>query len=1139
MALTTVDQLLNDIKAGKDTSSGDDWKPLADLYLEKLRQARSNGGGGSAVGAAAASSSLVSPGSAGNSKSSFPTASPKSSNGSVRTLPLAGSPPATSKAAATESPKAAARTLRSSSVDLDHLEAETQRLAEEFGLVVAAASSGNVGTSLGSLQRQPPAVRAGYTSEPTKRNLWPHNATSERSDSSASLPRRGGSPAASSGGATQRLVSQLLPGGSGRQALEHFESDGLSSMGVAARQSRREPTDGSTPASPSSCASRSRQSNVPAPSEKLIASLAAVFSEAAGYAASLSGTERSRASKIVRSEEVVQIVSRAFRHFDASGAGCLPWRGGVMRDFVDEALREIGLRPPEEWQLYQAYTVFDADRSMQLTFDESLCFIKALCLALLGQYAAEDGRQDDSEVAQGESGEPQAWIAARTWLKSWSPPPLLPAAVVAYPGDLRIDSAELSPWLAAISLLNFNHRPRMVRAIETGDLLRLALEVFCTLDEQREGSFAWAGGGVQAFLVDVFKRCELLPPTEGQLYPVLKRFGAGAGGRLDAIGCLCLLDAICRVTFCGSGHEGHRTASSPSKLPRQQQQQQQAQKSQQQPQQQELTFVDLTSSDVCVSRGSGGQRLEAADGGAAAVAAPADVIGADNLQNPRQRVNIYAQPSDGSPGSKSSGSVQAAGGSPPAAANDEAPHATSQASASPPKSHHTALAERWVVNYAALPMAGTVSITYSSGIVIDFVAYQEAIESGDMMRASLQIYETVDTTGYLAWQDEEFHQFAEAVFKHHGLHPPSPAQVLPLCRKFDNRRNTMLNTSECLCLVDALLRAVFHIDISKPKAESSASTKKPRRADHETSPGSAGSPGRLESVIDMRSLAAHGGQSSVAQVRSDVSSPGGEEAAEARWQTNGFHLHAANPMAAAARPLGAPQEASFSSEADAPDLAQLFRDTAQLLDTSEGPANKEWMLEAVRAFRERAARERTTLVQAQKPEALQDAAMRLRRLLASIEGDGSSEPEKRISDVSVSDIPAPPQASDTIDEEAALNAAIDAASGARCLSAGTEVSAQSDDAGGAPRLAKPPKASSDVKRHVSFHPRDYGSSASVALSIIEIPEDGKDDSSESGASGSEAGVGHGRYVTNVYTTQESEVWHNGCDFDPSMLPNFG
>lgn len=86
------------------------------------------------------------------------------------------------------------------------------------------------------------------------------------------------------------------------------------------------------------------------------------------------------------------------------------------------------------------------------------------------------------------------------------------------------------------------------------------------------------------------------------------------------------------------------------------------------------------------------------------------------------------------------------------------------------------------------------------------------IESGSLLRDALEIYRTCDRdgNGVLDWSNGEVRDFISAVFQRHGLYPPTMDQCFDLFNMFDLDRNRRLDVQECLCLVDAVYRAIFY-----------------------------------------------------------------------------------------------------------------------------------------------------------------------------------------------------------------------------------------------------------------------------------------------------------------------------------------
>jgi len=98
------------------------------------------------------------------------------------------------------------------------------------------------------------------------------------------------------------------------------------------------------------------------------------------------------------------------------------------------------------------------------------------------------------------------------------------------------------------------------------------------------------------------------------------------------------------------------------------------------------------------------------------------------------------------------------------------------------------------------------------------------IESGDLTARSMQEFKRHDTTrsGALLWNTGEVREFIASVFKIYNLSPPSEAQMYQMYLKFDVDDNAKMDQQECLCLADALFRAVFHRESSPSSSRASS-----------------------------------------------------------------------------------------------------------------------------------------------------------------------------------------------------------------------------------------------------------------------------------------------------------------------------
>eukprot|EP00929_Paragymnodinium_shiwhaense_P044212 TRINITY_DN22693_c1_g1_i1.p1 TRINITY_DN22693_c1_g1~~TRINITY_DN22693_c1_g1_i1.p1 ORF type:complete len:1778 (-),score=425.59 TRINITY_DN22693_c1_g1_i1:59-5392(-) len=581
-------------------------------------------------------------------------------------------------------------------------------------------------------------------------------------------------------------------------------------------------------------------------------------SSLASFVASNAGRGRQLAA-VVESGEAARVAASIFQSFEpaaaaaGAAAGCLPWVGCVLRNYVTAVCQQLGLVPPDEFQLYQVYTRFDAERAMLLRQGECLQLMEALCLAAAGllMRRAEPPTNADAVpqglqgIARGGSSTARSRSSSKSlpdnhptaqaerWLETYRPPTVRTgSSQVSYPGGLFVDLQELLPWLAPVASANAVHQMRMAQLLESGELIHSALTVFMEVDRAQHGSLAWAGGEVQGFVATIFEHYGLSPPTEGQLYPLLKRFGAGGGGpRLEATRCICLVDAACRAVFysaVASLQVRNVPATSSAAPSAQEAAAASADGTASPPPPPELAHVsddarwaaEEPPADTAISAGAAAaagleatgqsRSIPAADDGAATAGAerPPELAPTASFDRPppAPRCNVYAVPEADSLEKKAPVEKKA------------------------PAQHPTELAGRWVCKYKALPISGTVSITYSSGVVVDFADFAErlypmavanagrrqamlnAIESGETMRTALEVFRAVDDSGFLSWP-HGLVLFVEKYFEAYRLRPPSQRELLGLYLKFDNGRNSMLNTSESLCLVDALLRAVFHLEV--------------------------------------------------------------------------------------------------------------------------------------------------------------------------------------------------------------------------------------------------------------------------------------------------------------------------------------
>eukprot|EP00928_Gymnodinium_smaydae_P033729 TRINITY_DN24088_c0_g1_i1.p1 TRINITY_DN24088_c0_g1~~TRINITY_DN24088_c0_g1_i1.p1 ORF type:complete len:1143 (-),score=316.55 TRINITY_DN24088_c0_g1_i1:65-3073(-) len=373
---------------------------------------------------------------------------------------------------------------------------------------------------------------------------------------------------------------------------------------------------------------------------------------------------------------------------------------------------------------------------------------------------------------------------AERWVASVAPTPI--EGEMVYPGIAALDPTALASQMPPLfrPAPSAAQRAALVAAVESGEFVRDALRIFRSFDQEQLGSLTWAGTEVYRYASAALDGFDVRLLPESSLYPLLKHFGAGTHLRLEALQCLCLADAVARLGLrsCEAEAPADSAASAAAAAP---------------------------------------PRAEAS----AAEAAREDwTTSASPVASARARTgNVYAARTFEAPAASGEGEELGAAEN---GAESGAPRDGREAASS----HPTAMAEAWVTDYCALPMAGTVSISYSSGVVVDFrelarallpvavanLDHRErlvsAIERGEILKSALAVYKATDDRGFLAWANGELFRYVLDVFRHYGLAAPDTDHVRIFYDTFDIDRKGNLNTSECLCLVDALCRAIFHID---------------------------------------------------------------------------------------------------------------------------------------------------------------------------------------------------------------------------------------------------------------------------------------------------------------------------------------
>lgn len=89
----------------------------------------------------------------------------------------------------------------------------------------------------------------------------------------------------------------------------------------------------------------------------------------------------------------------------------------------------------------------------------------------------------------------------------------------------------------------------------------------------------------------------------------------------------------------------------------------------------------------------------------------------------------------------------------------------------------------------------------------------QCVEDGSFNRVSTEIFRKIDREGVgkITWNSGEIRDFIIQVLAQFGLHAPPEGQVFQLYSAFDRDKSGSLSLSECLRLVEAIVRAAFSI----------------------------------------------------------------------------------------------------------------------------------------------------------------------------------------------------------------------------------------------------------------------------------------------------------------------------------------
>jgi len=143
--------------------------------------------------------------------------------------------------------------------------------------------------------------------------------------------------------------------------------------------------------------------------------------------------------------------------------------------------------------------------------------------------------------------------------------------------------------------------------------------------------------------------------------------------------------------------------------------------------------------------------------------------------------------------------------------------------------HLCSIAERWVAECDLRPVTAAGAVDYPCGVSLLLSDYGtilspvasangpqrfrmlQSIQDRAFLRSLFRTYEACDVhgRGYLTWQNYSIHDFIVDAFRRLQLSPPNEGQTYRLFAAFDVSHKMMLNARECLCLADAIFRAIF------------------------------------------------------------------------------------------------------------------------------------------------------------------------------------------------------------------------------------------------------------------------------------------------------------------------------------------
>lgn len=142
--------------------------------------------------------------------------------------------------------------------------------------------------------------------------------------------------------------------------------------------------------------------------------------------------------------------------------------------------------------------------------------------------------------------EKRSGILLERWMASQATQPAN-AVLVSYPNGIEINCAELAAASPSASGLEQASIQKAVLALESGTFAQAALEAYECSSTDENGCLSWhTDGGIEAFVSATFAECGIAVPSEDRLCKVCRAFDTNRHVSFDALGCLCLADALLR-----------------------------------------------------------------------------------------------------------------------------------------------------------------------------------------------------------------------------------------------------------------------------------------------------------------------------------------------------------------------------------------------------------------------------------------------------------------------------------------------------------------------------------------------------------------------------------------------------------------